>query len=263
MEANAPIGVFDSGLGGISVLCELRLALPHENFIYLADSRHCPYGGREVGLVQRYSQAMAEALLGRGVKLVTVACNTATVNAIDMLRQRYEVPFVGMEPAVKPAADVTRSGVVGVLSTRATADGARVRQLIERYAHGAKILVQACPGLVECVESGHLDDADTRTLVARYVAPLLEAGADTLVLGCTHYVFLRPLIADVVGPHVKLIDTGAAVARRALSVLSQQELLSPRSRAGTVTWLTTASAVQMNEVASRLWGAPVVAEEIS
>ncbi|MDN5873834.1 MAG: aspartate/glutamate racemase family protein, partial [Sinobacteraceae bacterium] len=137
MEADAPIGVFDSGLGGVSVLRELRLALPHENFIYLADSRHCPYGGREVGLVQRYSQAMAEALLGRGVKLVTVACNTATVNAIDMLRQRYEVPFVGMEPAVKPAADVTRSGVVGVLSTRATADGARVQQLIERYAHGA------------------------------------------------------------------------------------------------------------------------------
>lgn len=251
--ADAPIGVFDSGIGGVSVLRELQIAMPHEDFIYIADSAHCPYGGNSGEVVRACSEAMVAALEARGVKLITVACNTATVLAIDALRHTHRLPFVGMEPAVKPAAAMTRSGVVGVLSTTATASGARVHQLIDRYSHGARVLVQACPGLVERVECGDLHGSRTRVLVERYTAPLLAAGADTLVLGCTHYAFLRPLIGAAVGPAVRLVDTGAAVARRAHEVLGAGRLLAQRERAGTVQWLTTGDPAHMATVLGYLW----------
>ncbi|HEU0198034.1 MAG TPA: glutamate racemase [Nevskiaceae bacterium] len=258
----APVGVFDSGVGGLSVLQELRIALPHEDFIYIADSAHCPYGGQPQPVVLARAEALTTELLRQGVKLITVACNTATVAAIDVLRSRHGLAFVGIEPAVKPAAALTRSGVIGVLSTRVTADGERVQSLIRRFAHGVQVLTQACPGLVARVEAGQLTDGETRRLVERYTTPLLAAGADTLVLGCTHYPFLRPLIADVVGPQIRLLDTGAAVARRVASVLQDTARLAVRERRGRVRWLTTGDAAVMSGIATRLLGEVVAAQRI-
>lgn len=262
LRGETPIGIFDSGLGGLSVLRELRAALPHEDFLYVADTAYCPYGGRPREVIVARAERITAALQARGVKLVTWACNTATVAAIDILRQRHALPFVGIEPAVKPAAQLTRSGVVGVLSTAVTAHGARVQSLIQRYAHGVQVLTQACPGLVEHVEAGDLDSPAVRQLLRQYTAPLLAAGADVLVLGCTHYPFLRALVAEEAGAGVQVIDTGAAVARRVADVLGEARLLSGRTRAGTVQFFTTGDAARMDAVASRLLAAPVQSKTI-
>lgn len=262
MNASAPVGVFDSGLGGVSVLRELVRTLPHEDFVYLADSAWCPYGGRPAAEVAARAGRVTEILLERGSKLVVVACNTATVAAIAQLRARWPIEFVGVEPAVKPAAAASRSRVVGVLSTRVTATGARMHALIERYAHGVKVLTQACPGLVERVEAGDLDGATTRALVENYVRPLLAAGADTLVLGCTHYAFLRPLIAEVAGPAVAIVEPGRAVARRVADRLAALGLAASAGDTGTVEWLTTGSPQALERVGRRLWGSVLHARAV-
>lgn len=262
MNPDAPVGVFDSGLGGLSVLRELRAVLPHEDFLYVADSAYCPYGGKPREVLLARAERITSGLLERGVKLVTVACNTATVAAIDALRQRYALPFVGIEPAIKPAARLTRSGVVGVLSTAVTARGARVQTLIQRFAHGVQVLTQACPGLVEYVEAGDLDGAEVRQMIQRYTAPLLAAGADVLVLGCTHYPFLRRQVEVAVGPDIRVIDTGAAVARRVVDVLREAQALSARPHAGRVRYFTTGDAAHMDAAASRLLAAPIRSESL-
>ena len=188
------IGVFDSGLGGLSVLRELVAALPQADFLYVSDAGHCPYGGKRAAEITDRAEAITDFLLAQGAKLIVVACNTATIAAIESLRATYAVSFVGMEPAVKPAAALTQSGVVGVLATGAALAGEKLHALIERHAAGVRVLTQPCPGLVERVEAGAIDTPETRTLVRRYTAPLLAQGADVLVLGCTHYPFLRTVI---------------------------------------------------------------------
>lgn len=256
-RGSAPVGVFDSGLGGLSVLRELKRTLPAERFIYVADSGHCPYGGKSVQAIRERACVLTEFLLARGVKLIVVACNTATVAAVEYLRANYPVPFVGMEPAIKPAAAITRSGVIGVLSTAQTAAGVRLQRLIRQHANGLKVLTQPCPGLVERVEAGELDGAQTRAALEAYLRPLLEQGADTVVLGCTHYPFLRPLIADVAGANVNILDTGTAVARRCAALLEQEKLLATDSAVDTVEWFTTGDVAQLQRVGSRLWGEPI------
>ncbi len=237
--SNAPVGVFDSGVGGISVLRDMRRLLPAEDMIYFADSGHCPYGGKSAAEIIGRANVITEELLRRGAKLIVVACNTATIAAVEHLRATYPVPFVGMEPAVKPAAAVTRSGVIGVLATGAALAGDKFHGLVARYADGVRVITQPCPGLVEQVEAGDLNSAKTRALVEQYTAPLLAQNADVLVLGCTHYPFLRPLIADVVGPDVQLLDTGEAVARQVQRLLVRDELLKPANRNGKLEWLTS------------------------
>ena len=233
----SPIGVFDSGVGGISVLRELQQMLPAEDFIYYADSGHCPYGGKPREAIIDRACAITEFLLARQAKLIVVACNTATIAAVEHLRATYPVPLIGMEPAVKPAVAQTRSGVVGVLATGAALGGEKFHQLLAQHAQGVRVITQPCPGLVECVERGDLRSAEARALVERYTAPLLAAGADTLVLGCTHYPFLRPLIAQVVGPDIALLDTGAAVARQTRRVLEREGLVRETGRvAGRIEW---------------------------
>lgn len=221
-----PIGIFDSGIGGISVLREIQNLLPDERLIYYADSGHCPYGGKPQAEIQARAVAITELLLARGAKAVVVACNTATIAAVEMLRATYPVPFIGMEPAVKPAAAMTRSGVVGVLATGAALAGEKFHRLVAAHAQGVRVITQPCPGLVEQVEQGDLSGPHSRELVQRYTRPLLQQGADVLVLGCTHYPFLRPLIAEIVGPDVALVDTGAAVARQVQRVLQRENLFS-------------------------------------
>jgi glutamate racemase len=257
-----PIGVFDSGVGGISVLQEIRALLPHEELIYVADSGHCPYGGKPYAEIQARASAISQFLVSLSCKTVVVACNTATAAAIETLRELFtQVPIVGMEPAVKPAAAATRSGVVGVLATGATLGGERFAGLAERFSSGVQLLDQACPGLVEQVEAGDLSGPETRQLLRHYVQPLLARGADTLVLGCTHYPFLRPVLEDLVGPEVVVIDTGAAVARQVLRVLGLDDAWLNPSRstgereAGSVRWFSSDLAAA--RVMETLWGEPI------
>ena len=238
----APIGVFDSGVGGISVLRELGTLLPAEDFIYYADSGHCPYGGKPRETIIERACTITEFLLTRHAKLIVVACNTATIAAVEHLRATYPIPFVGMEPAVKPAVAHTRSGVVGVLATGAALAGEKFHKLLAQHAGCVRVITQPCPGLVECVERGELASDEARALVRRYTAPLLAAGADTLVLGCTHYPFLRPLIAEVAGPDVVLLDTGEAVARQTRRLLERESVLSDADGGGRIDWHSSGDA---------------------
>lgn len=252
----APVGVFDSGVGGLSVLRELRALMPAEDYRYYADSAHCPYGGQSQSAIQQRAVAIVDTLLAEGCKLIVVACNTATIAAVEHLRAAYPTPFVGMEPAVKPACAQTRSGVVGVLATGAALAGDKFHRLVVEHGAGVRIITQPCPGLVECVEAGELDGARAEALVRRYVEPLRAAGADTLVLGCTHYPFLRPLIQRVAGPAVTLIDTGAAVARQVRRVLEREGGLRPPGPDGVLHWQTSGDAAALAPVVAHLLAAP-------
>lgn len=251
-SATAPVGVLDSGIGGLTVLREIRRLLPDEDFLYLADTAACPYGDRHPAEVTERAYAITRLLLSRGVKAVVVACNTATIAAIDTLRATFPVPFVGMEPAVKPAAAVTRSGTIGVLATGGSLNGEKFRRLADTHGGTIRVLTRACPGLVEHIEAGHDDRAETRALVASIISPLIEEGTDTLVLGCTHYPFLRPLIEAVAGPGIRVLDTGEAVARQLARVLEARRLLHTRGP-GRETFLTTGDPDAFARSLDRRW----------
>ncbi|MFL5802496.1 MAG: glutamate racemase [Roseiflexaceae bacterium] len=253
------IGLFDSGLGGLSVLRELRVLLPQHDLLYLADTAYCPYGPRPAVEVRGRALAIGRWLIERGAGLLVVACNTASSAALDLLRSELPIAVVGMEPGLKPAAAATRSGRVGVLATSNTLAGARFAALVERYAGGVELITQPCPGLVERVEAGDLDGPAARALVERYVAPLLARGVDVLVLGCTHYPFLRPLIAAAAGPNVAIVDTGPAVARQVARVAMGSG--PPASQGHTRFWTTGDSAV-VAPAAQRLLGEQVMVESV-
>ncbi|WP_296696107.1 glutamate racemase [Thiocapsa sp. UBA6158] len=257
MTSHQPIGVFDSGVGGLSVLREIRRALPHEDLLYVADSAYAPYGDQSAEAIELRAVAVTERLLARGAKAIVVACNTATGAAARVLRTRYPVPVIAMEPAVKPAIEQTRSGVVGVLATRQTLGSHTFKQLLARMGEGPEILLQACPGLVERVEAGDLEGERTRTLLAAYLEPLLAQGADTLVLGCTHYPHLGKLIGEIAGPRTTVLDSGAAVARQVHRRLGEAGLLAPPGRVGTERFWTSGEPTKVAAVMERLWGAPL------
>lgn len=250
------IGVFDSGVGGLSVLHHIRQTLPNERLIYLADSAHVPYGDKSAHYIEQRAITLTRFLIEQGADAIVIACNTATAAAAATLRSQFNLPIVGMEPAVKPAVAATKSGVVGVLATIGTLESARFAALLERYAGEVKIVTQGCPGLVEQVESGDLHGIRTRELVERYTAPLLARGADTLILGCTHYPFLSNLIREVVGEQVTLIDTGLAVARhlqrRLLSELPCRSATQPDEF-----FYTSGDCDQATRIISSLWGSTI------
>ena len=214
MSNTAPIGVFDSGLGGLTVLHALQQQLPHESFIYVADNGHAPYGDKPPAFIIQRSLAIAQYLRTHQAKALVIACNTATAAAAHVLRQTWpDWPIIGIEPAVKPAAMITKTGVVGILATTNTLASDKFRQLISRFSENAKIVVQACPGLVEEIERGNLDSPRLHQLLAEYVGALRQAGADVIVLGCTHYPFVQAQIQTLAGAGVVVIETGEAVAR--------------------------------------------------
>ena len=250
-----PIGVFDSGVGGISVLKHIRDLMPHENLIYVGDSRHAPYGNQTPEFIQERSFWLAEFLLRQGVKALVVACNTATAAAVAGLRERYpDLTIIGMEPAVKPAVAATKTGVVGVLATSGTLKSAQFAALLEHYGQGVEVVTQACVGLVECVEKGALTSSSTKALLKQYVQPLLDAKADTIVLGCTHYPFVRTLIEELVGKDVVLIDTGAAVAKHLKNRLQENQLLRASDEVGGVSFWSNNERADTQGVISALWG---------
>ena len=254
---NSPIGVFDSGVGGLSVLREIRRELPNEDLIYVADSGYAPYGDRPEEYVRGRAVAIMEFLRSKGAKAVVVACNTATGIAVDALRARYDVPIVAIEPAVKPAAARTQSRVVGVLATTQTLAGQKFARLVRTHAGDVEVLTQACPGLVEQVEAAEFGSPSTRVLVEKYVRPLLDKGADTIVLGCTHYPFLGDLIRDVAGPSVTVIDSAVPVARELRRRLRAASLLADDHHQGSATFWTTGSTGHVGAVIAQLWGGDV------
>jgi len=252
IAVNAPIGVMDSGVGGLSVLQHLTRQLPHEHFIYFADSAHAPYGNKTATEIQQRCFTIADTLIAKGAKALVVACNTATAAAIAAMRESYTLPIIGMEPAVKPAAAASKNGIIGVLATTGTLKSAQFAALLEHYGQGVQVVTQACVGLVECIEQGQLDTPQTLTLLQQYCRPLMAAGADTIVLGCTHYPFVKKHIQEIVGPEVTLIDTGAAVAKRLHQVLEQKQMLNPDTEAGDFVFFTSGKK-DTQRVMQQLW----------
>jgi glutamate racemase len=209
------LGVFDSGVGGLSVLRSLWREMPGVATIYLADQAHVPYGPRPLKEVLGFSETITSYLIQQGADLIVVACNTASAAALHRLRQRFPTtPFVGMEPAVKPAAETTQTGVVGVLATPATFQGALYASVVERFGSNVTLLQNTCPGLVQQIEAGRLEAPETRAILEQALLPMLDRNIDTVVLGCTHYPFVIPLIQNIVGPQVRVIDPAPAVARQ-------------------------------------------------
>ena len=257
-DPERPIGVFDSGVGGLSVLQAIRAALPHEPLDYVADSAHAPYGDKDEAYILERSLRLIDFLRIRGAKAIVVACNTVTGLVIQRLRQHHaDLPIVAIEPAVKPAALATRSGVVGVLATRRTVGSAGLARLVAEHARGVQVLPQACPGWVERVEQGDFDSPGTEAAVAEHLRPLLTAGADILVLGCTHYPFLLPVIRRVAGPSVQVINPAAAVARELARRLGEANLLSHAQTPGATRFWTSGDLTQAERVMTHLWQAPV------
>ena len=251
---NQPIGIFDSGVGGISVLKHIHVLLQHENLIYLADSKYAPYGNKTVEEIIQRCLILSDDLLQKNVKAIVVACNTATAAAIDELRETFDIPIIGMEPAVKAAATASNNGVIGVLATVGTLKSAQFAALLESYGRNVKVVTQACVGLVECIERGELDTPETKALVRQYTAPLLAEGADTIVLGCTHYPFVKHVIQEVVSDKISLIDTGAAVAKQLKRQLEEKGLLSTSNQTANVQFWTNSEAENAEQVTEKLWG---------
>ncbi len=215
------IGILDSGVGGLSVLLEIIALLPNADIHYIGDSSWCPYGTKSPGEILQRVTKLSEHIIKQGVDIIVIACNSATIHAVESVRKKFDLPFVGMEPAIKPASIATRSNIIGVLATEASIAGEKFHHLIHTHAPPSKIKVitSPCPKFVELVEAGVLSGPDVDAAIREYTSPMLEAGADTLVLGCTHYPFLREPIQNFVGDRITVIDTGAAVAKRTQSLL--------------------------------------------
>ena len=225
MGNDRPIGIFDSGVGGLTVTAAIRQALPHERLLYFGDNAHIPYGDRSLREVRSFSTTITRALLAKGCKLIVIACNTASAAALRVLREAYpHTLFVGMEPAIKPAAERSRSRVVGVIATRATFQGELFASVMERFAQDVTVLEQPCPGLVQAIEAGDLDAESTERMLRAWLEPMLARGMDQLVLACTHYPLVRPLLERICGPRVEIVDPAPAVARQVDRLLTERSL---------------------------------------
>ena len=230
LDMLGPIGIFDSGVGGTSIWKEIVKKLPNENTIYLADSANAPYGNKSQNEILALSTKNTELLLERGCKIIVVACNTATTNAITELRNKYSVPFIGIEPAIKPAALQTKTKKVGILATKGTLSSTLFHSTSSLFAKGITIIEREGKGLVELIETGQMDSPKMRNLLSEYINPMLEENIDSLVLGCTHYPYLIPLLREVLPSNVRIIDSGEAVARQTHAVLEKEGLLSTENR---------------------------------
>jgi glutamate racemase len=250
-----PIAVFDSGVGGLSVYRHLRSYLPAESLLYFADQKHVPYGRRSVEEISSFSQAVTQFLLNHQAKLIVVACNTASGAALETLRLTFpQLPIVGMEPAVKPAAVHTISGKVGVLATQSTLTSERYALLMHRFARHVEVFENPCIGLVDLIEAGETNATQTELLLQSCLLPMLSEGVDTIVLGCTHYPFVLPLIDKIVGTAVTVIDPAPAVALQTVRVLQQNKLETTTHPPGKELMITTGGKSQLEQLAKRLIG---------
>ncbi len=250
---NSPIGIFDSGVGGLSVLRAIHARLPNENLLYFADQDHVPYGSRSLEEVRTLSEEITRFLISKGAKIIVIACNTASAAALHWLREAFpEIPFVGMEPAIKPATEQSRSGVVGVLATPATFQGQLYASLITRFAGDITILQDTCAGLVEEIERGALDGEKTHQILDNALRNMLDRGLDTLVLGCTHYPFAMPLIEQICGDAVQVIDPAPAVARQVEYRLVSENVKSTHNAEGKIQIYTSGDAARLASLLPKL-----------
>ena len=233
-----PIGIFDSGVGGTTIWKEINALLPNEHTIYLADSINAPYGPKGKARITELCMKNVELLIARDCKLIVVACNTATTNAIKYLRENYNIPFIGIEPAIKPAALQSKTKAIGILATKGTLASELFYKTIDLYSNGIKVIEQEGEGIVQLIESGNLYSEEMKGLLKIYLQPMLEANIDYLVLGCTHYAYLMPLLLDLLPQHIKIIDSGEAVAKQIKTVLEQHQLLNLESNKPKSTFFT-------------------------
>jgi glutamate racemase len=258
-----PIGIFDSGVGGLSVLRAIREQLPAENLIYLGDQGHVPYGARPMEEIQKFSEGITRFLLYQDSKIIVVACNTASAAALKTLREKFpEVSFVGMEPAVKPAAEATQTGKVGVLATPATFQGALYASVVERFGADVELFQHTCPGLVSQIEKGELDTQRTREILQDALLPMLEKNIDTVVLGCTHYPFVIPLIEQIVGENVRVIDPAPSVARQTQRLLEAENLLNRSNASGRIQYFTSGDVPAVQSALAKLLGRNDVIQKV-
>ncbi|HPR35809.1 MAG: glutamate racemase [Anaerolineaceae bacterium] len=254
-NTDAPIGVYDSGVGGLSVLRAIHNQLPSEATLYFADQAKVPYGERPLEEVRQLAEGVTRMLMSQGAKLIVIACNTASAAALKHLRALYpEFPFVGMEPAVKPAAEQTLSGKVGVLATPSTFQGELYASVVERFAKDVQIYEATCPGLVKQIERGYLNTYLTRGILQRALQPMLAEGVDTLVMGCTHFPFVIPLIQQIAGENVRVIDPAPAIARQTERVLIQQYLTRSSSAEPAHYYLTSGDPTRFSRLLEQLLG---------
>ncbi len=257
-ELSAPIGIFDSGVGGLSILKAIQKQLPHENLIYIADSANAPYGDKSAEFIQQRSLQLTQFLLTHDIKALVVACNTATTESISYLRERVTLPIVGVEPAIKPAAEQSKNNIIGILATHRTINSDRLQELIDLYANQATIIPQACPGLVEAIENNNTNQQQAITqLIEQYTQTLKNDKADTLILGCTHYPFIADQIQQTVGSHVAILETGKPVAIQLGRILAENKLENPLDQGGNITFYSSMNDQQHYDTIAKLWGAVV------
>ncbi|MUU77765.1 glutamate racemase [Winogradskyella endarachnes] len=243
-----PIGIFDSGIGGTSIFHEIHTLLPNENCIYLADSKNAPYGNKSKKDILKLSIKNTELLINKGCKIIVVACNTATTNAIDYLRENYKLPFVGIEPAIKPAALNTQTKAIGILATKGTLSSQLFHKTTDLYASGIKVIEQVGEGIVPLIESGKLDSKEMYLLLKTYLKPMLEQNIDYLVLGCTHYPYLVPMLSKMLPDTVKIIDSGLAVAKQTKSILTSNALLNEYANKPTIKLYSNGEIAILNSI---------------
>ncbi len=257
LAKTSPIGIFDSGIGGISVLRAIREQMPEESVIYFGDQVHIPYGPRSMEQIQTFSEAAIRFLLEQGAKIIVVACNAASAAALKYLREKFpDIQIIGMEPAVKPAAEYTYTGKVGVLATPATFQGALYASVVERFANGVELFQNTCPGLVQQIERGNLNGEETRRILEEALLPMLEKNIDTIVLGCTHYPFVIPLVQQIVGDakRVRVIDPAPAVARQTGRLLEARGLRNQSGEKGSLKFYTSGDPDALRSLLPRLLG---------
>lgn len=262
INSERPIGVFDSGVGGLSLLRCIREEIPSENLIYVADSFYAPYGEKSGDYIEKRSFAITEFLVAQNAKAVVVACNTATAAAIAKMRAAFDLPIIGMEPGVKPAIAASQTKTVGIMATTETLKSEKFRMLTDRFCNDCNIVTQACPGLVEQVEQIDLFGRKTVDLLKSYVSALLAKGADIIVLGCTHYLFLSDLIREIAGRDVKVIDTGKAVAKEVHRRLKEADILSNGDNHGHEQFWTSGNVINTGNIIKQLWNGDAVVSQL-
>ncbi len=263
VDTSAAIGVFDSGVGGLSIAKCIAEQLPHENIIYVADSFYAPYGDKSVDFIIERVNTIATQLINKGVKALVIACNTATVNAIEQLRARVNIPIIGVEPAIKPAAKQSINKKVAILATQATSENQRFQRLIDLHHNGAQVFIQPCPGLVEFIEQGKQQTQACASLLQKYIKPLVNQGVDTLVLGCTHYPFLQAQIGDIAGSTVNIIETAAPVTMQLSKKLAELKLCASATQQGQYQFFSSKVSKHQKTIFSQLWQAPLSLETLA
>jgi glutamate racemase len=247
------IAIFDSGVGGLSIAQCMKQQLPHENLLYVADTLYAPYGEKSAQFIQQRLNEIAQWCIARNVKAIVVACNTATVNAIDQLRRNISIPVIGVEPAIKPAASLSKNKKIAVLVTKATAENQRFLALVAQYSYNSDVTIQPCPGLVELIEQDKKNSLECKLLLSSYLTPLLDKGVDTIVLGCTHYPLVTEQISEICGDGVVIMETAQPVTEQLKRQLALHQLLNPHSDLGTTTFYSSKHSPAQQALFSHIW----------